>query len=425
MRRGGLQKLPPAHAGVFDLERGDFRTRRYWQLPGTDPDSARGVSGEELAEQAWSLLTDSVRLRLRSDVPTGVFLSGGLDSSLVTAAAAQVPGQPIKTFTIGVPGSALDETAHAALVARAFDTEHQVLPIAAPSLDVLDDLAPFIDEPIADSSILPTFLVSRLTRQQVTVALGGDGGDELYGGYRHYQNALRDQARLGWMATPALRLAAQLAATLPAGIPGRNRIASLRGGPTQSSIWGTPYFDLTLRRRLLTSKVLAELGDTIDAPERRSLTLFRQGQDPVDALTRLDFQQVLPDDYLVKVDRASMANSLEVRTPFLDHRLVQHAFGAIPSEWKCSVTERRRVQNLMAKRHLPAGFELNRKQGFSVPMDGWVREHTIGERLQKLPSEVVNASFVQKLITGQRQGRTNGARLFSLMVLLLTVPRST
>lgn len=413
----GVRKLPSAHAGVFDLERGDFRTWRYWQLPEPMTDSVCTMTGEELAEQAWSLLTDSVRLRRRSDVPSGVFLSGGLDSSLVTAAAAQVSSQPIKTFTIGVPGSALDETAHAERIASAFGTEHEVLPIEAPSLEVLDDLAPFIDEPIADSSILPTFLISRLTRQHVTVALGGDGGDELYGGYRHYQNALREQARLGWVPTPALRLAAQLAATLPAGIPGRNRTASLRGGPGQSSVWGTPYFDLTLRRRLLTPEVLAELGDTLDAPEQRSLALYRQARDSVDALTRMDFQQVLPDDYLVKVDRASMANSLEVRTPFLDHRLVEHAFGAIPSEWKCSVSERRRVQNLMAKRHLPEGFEANRKQGFSVPMDGWMRGADVQERLSDLAPEHIQSAAVEQLIYGQKRGRRNGSRLFALAML--------
>jgi len=366
-------KRPAAHAGVFDHERGDFRTWRYWQLPEPMTDSPRPISGEELAEQAWSLLIDSVRLRLRSDVPSGVFLSGGLDSSLVTAAAAQVSSQPIKTFTIGVPGSPLDETHHARLIADAFNTEHHVLPIEAPSLDLLDELAPFIDEPIADSSILPTFLVSRMTRQHVTVALGGDGGDELYGGYRHYQNALLDEARLGWLPNPIQSLAAKLAATLPAGIKGRNRVASLRGGAGQSSIWGSPYFDLNLRRRLLSPDVLAELGDGLDAPEQRSLALYHQGKNSVDSLTRMDFQQVLPDDFLVKVDRASMANSLEVRTPFLDHRLVEHAFGMIPSKWKVTTSERRRLQNLMAKLHLPEGFELNRKQGFSVPMDEWMQ----------------------------------------------------
>lgn len=419
----GVRKLPPAHAGVFDHERGDFRTWRYWQLPEPMTDSPRPISGEELAEQAWSLLIDSVRLRLRSDVPSGVFLSGGLDSSLVTAAAAQVSSQPIKTFTIGVPGSALDETAHAERIARAFNTEHHLLPIAGPTLEVLDDLAPFIDEPIADSSILPTFLISRLTRQHVTVALGGDGGDELFGGYWHYQNALWDQARLGWVPTQALRLAAQLAATLPAGIRGRNRIASLRGGPGQSSLWGTPYFDLTLRRRLLSPEVLAELGDTLDAPEQRSLALYQQGQDPVDALTRMDFQQVLPDDYLAKVDRASMASSLEVRSPFLDFRLVEHAFGAIPSDWKCSAMERRRVQNLMAKRHLPAGFELNRKQGFSVPMDEWMRDVALEQILPHSTTLMLKTDTISRLVAGQRRGRANGARIFCLMMLKIALDR--
>ncbi len=415
----GVRKLPPAHAGVFDLQRGDFRQWRYWQLPPPTRDNVAGISGDELAEQAWSLLTDSVRLRLRSDVPTGVFLSGGLDSSLVTAAAAQVSSQPIKTFTIGLPGSALDETAHAQRVASAFDTEHHVLPIEAPSLDVLDTLAPFIDEPIADSSILPSFLVSRMTRQHVTVALGGDGGDELYGGYQHYQNALRDQARRGWVPMAVLRVGARLAATLPAGIPGRNRVSALRGGPAQSSIWGTPYFDVSLRRRLLTPYALAELGEELDAPERRSLALFQQAQDPIDALTRMDFQQVLADDFLVKVDRASMANSLEVRTPFLDHRLVEHAFGAIPPEWKCTVVQRRRVQHLMGKRHLPAGFEINRKQGFSVPTDDWLRHGDFHNILSRLQTTLFNISEVQRLIDGSISGRTNGARLFALMMLEL------
>lgn len=414
----GINKLPPAHAGLFDVETGEFRSWRYWQLPtrsrGGNLDQVRG---DDLAEEAWSLLKDSVRLRLRSDVPTGIFLSGGLDSSLVTAAAAKISNQPIKTFTIGIAGSALDETAHAQQIAKAFDTEHHVLSIDELAIDLLDDLAPFIDEPIADSSILPSFLVSRLTRQHVKVALGGDGGDELYGGYRHYQTALRDEARLGWVPRGALRIGAKMASRLPAGIPGRNRISALRDGPAQSSIWGTPYFDINLRKRLLTAGALEELGDSIDAPERRSLALYRQGEDDVDGLMRLDFLQVLPDDYLVKVDRASMSNGLEVRSPFLDHRLVEHAFGAIPPRWKCLIRERRRVQNLMAKRWLPKEFELNRKQGFSIPMDSWIRSPRVMEQLKRLSDYPINSAEVERLIHGHERGRTNGSRLFALAML--------
>lgn len=141
----------------------------------------------------------------------------------------------------------------------------------------------------------------------------------------------------------------------------------------------------------------------------------------VDGLTRQDFQQLLPDDYLVKVDRASMANSLEVRTPFLDHKLVEFAFSRIPSDWKCTVNERRRVQNLMAKKYLPNGFEINRKQGFSIPMDEWLIDAQFDRLIELIPKEIFNIDYIKGLIAGHRKGRTNGARLFALLMLTHTV----
>jgi asparagine synthase (glutamine-hydrolysing) len=413
----GVQKLPPAVAGVFDIREGKFRTWKYWSLPKQERQSSERIDGEELAEEAWSLLLESTKLRLRSDVPTGVFLSGGLDSSLVTAAAAQVSNDAVKTFTIGVPGSPLDETKHAQQIADALDTDHHVLPLEKPSLDILDDLTPFIDEPIADSSILPTFMVSRLTRSHVTVALGGDGGDELFGGYHHYQNTLRDMNSLGKIPISVLKMVSRFASLLPAGVRGRNKLASQRAGASQSGIWGSAYFDVDLRRKLLKSDVVHHLSDDIQEPEFRSLALMQDSHDVLDGMTRLDFQQLLPDDYLVKVDRASMANSLEVRTPFLDHRLIEFAFNKIPSDWKCTVTERRRVQNIMAKKYLPKGFELNRKQGFSVPMDEWLRNTDLDRLVETLPREIFNIGYVKDLISGHLRGRTNGARLFALIML--------
>ena len=140
----------------------------------------------------------------------------------------------------------------------------------------------------------------------------------------------------------------------------------------------------------------------------------------MDSLTRLDFQHLLPDDYLVKVDRASMANSLEVRTPFLDHRLIEFAFNKIPSSWKCNLKQRRRIQNLMAKKYLPNEFELNRKQGFSVPMDEWIRNTNTDQFLDEIPKSIFNVDFVYDLCVGQKKGRTNGARIFALMMLNLS-----
>lgn len=410
----GIKKLLPGHVGVYECQTGYFTTSRYWQLPQNNWDA--DVTGEQLASEAWDLLKDSVRLRLRSDVPTGVFLSGGLDSSLIVAAAAEVTDRPVKTFTISVPGSALDESSHARLVADYFGTEHCVLELPKPSLHVLDELAPFVDEPLADSSILPTYLISQLTAEHVKVALGGDGGDELYGGYRHYQQPLIDQHRFGRVPDWLLWYAGSLVAKLPAGIRGRNRLASLRGGIKQAGVWGTPYFDINLRRRILQPWIVNALGSEIDVPERRLLRLMEDGgNDTVDALTKTDFHCILPDDFLVKVDRASMANSLEVRSPLLDYRLVEHAFGSIPTNWKVNRNERRRVQNLMAKKYLPKEFQLNRKQGFSVPLDQWLRKEDIN-RYEGM-SKFVDQTEVQNLVRGQKKGRANGSRLFALIML--------
>ena len=412
----GVKKLPPAYAGIYDFENGNFKKWRYWQLPAINNNFSEKYTIEDLADQSWNLLTSSVKLRLRSDVPIGVFLSGGLDSSLVTAAAVKESNQTIKTFTVSIPGDDLDEKKHAQLIADHFHTDHHVLPIENPSLDILDDLTSFIDEPIADSSILPSFLVSRMTRNYVTVALGGDGGDELFGGYDHYQNALRLQKYLKLIPNSFFKPIAWLSSFLPAGTKGRNLISSLREGTMHSTIWGTPFFDLSLRKKLFKPSVLNQLGDEISNPELKSLEYFQQGTDQIDKMTRRDFHQKLPDEVLFKVDRNSMANGLEVRAPFLDFNLIEHAFKSILSNQKVTLNERRKVQNSMGKKYLPKNFELNRKQGFSVPMDKWMTNISLKEVLLK-NSHYFNEDFVNQLIIGQSKNKTNGARLFALMML--------
>ena len=360
-------------------------------------------------------------MRLQSDVPLGILLSGGLDSSLVVAAAAQSSAVPVKTFTIALPGSALDESTHAATVAQHFSTEHHRLELDSSSLSVIDEIAPLVDEPLADSSLLPSFVVSRLTRRHVTVALGGDGGDELFGGYRDYPQALTDQERWGGLPSEAFRLAANLAARLPAGVRGRNRIASLKGGPLQQIIWGSPYFDVALRRRILDKEFAAQLGAAIDAPERGLLALFNEGKGPVDRMTRTHFGSILPDDFLVKVDRASMAHGLEMRTPFLDHRLIEFCFSSVPDAWKVNGRQTRPLQKLLAKKWLPATLDLNRKQGFSIPLDQWLRAEPPGrlmERFEALP-EYLHRPEIHGLIDGLHAGRANGARLFALLMLAI------
>lgn len=415
----GVAKLPPAHAGSYRLDTGELKLWQYWNLPANEPDTA--ASESELVEEARRLLQDSVKLRLRSDVPVGVLLSGGLDSSLIAAAAARASSRPIKTFTVSFPGTRFDEAQYAELVARHLGSEHHVLSLPRASLDTLDELRPFLDEPIADSSLIPAYQVSKLTVGSVKVALGGDGGDELFGGYSDYATAVADAARLGWIPQPALRAAAKLVGMLPAGVRGRNRLFSLQGGPYQAIVWGTPYFDIALRRRILGSDAVAALGADLDAPERELLGLFEQGDDPIDSMTRTHFGSILPDDFLVKVDRASMAVSLELRCPLLDYRLVEFAFGKLSSTWKVRPGETRRLQRRMAQGVLPDTLDLKRKQGFSIPLNEWLREtgcEAVHDSLAMLP-DVINRGEVQRLIDGHQAGRANGGRLFALLMLAM------
>lgn len=417
----GVKKLPPAHAARLDLSTFEFTVWRYWSLPTNSPEA--GVDGESLADEAGKLIEDATRLRLAADVPVGVLLSGGLDSSLVVAAAARVSNSPVRTFTVTFPGSSLDESVHARRVAHHFGTEHHELALENTGLDALDEIAPFIDEPIADSSLIPTFLVSRLTRQHVTVALGGDGGDELFGGYNDYSASLSDQHRLGWLPQSALILAAEAASYLQAGVRGRNRITSLKGGPLQQIIWGRPYFDMVLRERVLSREVIDALGERLDAPERFLLGLYGTGSDAVDRMTRTHFGGVLPDDFLVKVDRMSMAVSLEMRAPLLDYRLVEFAFGRIPSIWKVKGRETRRIQKILASRWLPPQLDVQRKQGFSIPLNEWMRNSGGGElrRVRDWLPTCINQDEVDSVLAGHAKGRANGGRLFALLMLAIAM----
>lgn len=417
----GVNKLPPAHCGRLDLATGELSIRRYWSLPTNTSKSES--SGAELAAMAGDLIKDSVRLRLVADVPVGILLSGGLDSSLVAAAAAQVSASPIETFTVSLPGSSLDEAVHAQKVASYFGTRHHVLPLDRPGLGLLDQLAPFIDEPIADSSILPAWLVFGLARKQVTVALGGDGGDELFGGYSDYTTSLADARR--WSRVPDIvwRSVAAMAERLPAGVRGRNRLASMRHGPLRQMIWGRPYFDTQLRQRILKREAFADLGGGVDAPEMFLSSLFERGSDPVDCMSRTHFGSILPDDFLVKVDRASMAHSLEMRAPFLDHRLIEFSFEKVPSEWKVKDGESRRLQRILAQQWLPPDLDTKRKQGFSIPINDWLcaeGEKGLMARMEGLPA-VIDMQEVRGLIQGHLAGRTNGGRLFALLMLAIAM----
>jgi asparagine synthase (glutamine-hydrolysing) len=231
----GVRKLPPAHALTLDLETGKPEVWRYWQLPGPEP--REDATGDELADELGRLLEDAVRRQLVADVPVGVLLSGGIDSSLVTALAARASSRPVKTFTIVFPGHGeYDEGPHARRVASHFGTEHTEMEAEPATVELLPALARQFDEPMCDSSMIPTYMVSTLIRRHASVALGGDGGDELFGGYRQYDWLLQ-QARARRWAPSALLEAAGWGARrlLPLGFRGRSFLMGLSGGSTAPS----------------------------------------------------------------------------------------------------------------------------------------------------------------------------------------------
>jgi asparagine synthase (glutamine-hydrolysing) len=407
----GIRKLPPAHALVYAVDSGSLRTWRYWSLP--DP-AGSTVSGARLTEELEALLEDAVRRQLVADVPVGVLLSGGVDSSLVTALASRSSSR-IKAFTVRFPGSGrYDETEHARLVARRFAAEHVELVAASSSVALLPMLARQFDEPVMDSSMLPTYLVTKLVREHCTVALGGDGGDELFGGYPHHSGLLRMRQCLARVPGPLRRLiAASARRLLPNGFRGRRWFVHLDAGLDETVPPIATYFDAGTRRRLLDG-----------LPPPGTLTTNYRGSDLLERATRADFEHYLANDILVKVDRASMLNSLEVRAPLLDHRIVEFAFGKVPSHLKASASERKILLKMLAARLLPSGFDQRRKQGFSIPVDAWLRTRPWRDFLREvLLGDHARSLFDRRAVGGlfarQALGMANGERLFGLALFEL------
>ena len=411
----GVHKLPPATALLFDLPTGHQTVWSYWQLP---PPPQEETRMEELLGTFEALFADAVRRQLTvSDVPVGVLLSGGVDSSLVTAMAVRASSQ-VKTFTIGFPGfGSYDESEHARLVARHFDTEHTELNAGGVSPDLLPRLAYQYDEPIIDSSMVPTFLVSQLVRQYCTVALGGDGGDELFGGYKHYDRMLWTQEKIGWAPRPARQLVATGARhLLPTGFRGRTWLQVAGADFGRDYPGSFAFFDALERRRLTKGASGAPVAERMWTARVPFLP------DLLQRITRMDFQNYMPEDILVKVDRASMLNSLEVRAPLLDHRVVEFAFGRIPTRFKANSGERKIFLKRLAARLLPPEFDRKRKAGFAIPLGAWLKAGPWRNYLQQILLDsgcFFDRKSVEMLFLGQDRGRNNGERLFGLALFEL------
>jgi asparagine synthase (glutamine-hydrolysing) len=409
-------KLPQGSVMTYDLRRDEVKVWPYWQLPGPFVGDSPAPD-EDLVEELESLLLDSVRMRLIADVPVGIMLSGGVDSSLVTAMAARASSKPVKTFTIAFPGHGMyDEAPHARIVANHFGTEHVELAAEAATVDLLPTLARQYDEPMADSSMVPTYIVSRLIRQHATVALGGDGGDELFGGYRHYAWFERQEKLRRVVPAPLRRAMSAAAALLPSGVRGRGYLIGGAGDLNWSIGHANLFFDVATRRKLM-----APLGieGTLE-PEKWKSELGNYGGTALQRATAVDFQTYLVDDILVKVDRASMLTSLEVRAPLLDPRIIELAYGRTPDRLRSLHGSRKVLLRRLAERVLPKELDIVRKQGFSIPLDAWFRGDWgsfFRDVLRASPH--FDQGAVAALLKGQERGLVNAQRIFALTMFEL------
>lgn len=422
----GLRKLPPAHALWYDVSSRALSVWRYWHTSAPEHLPVSSQPGE-LAEELRGLLVSAVGEQLVADVPVGILLSGGVDSSLLAALAARASRAPVRTFTIRFPGAgAFDEGPFARAVADHIGAEHRELPAQPATVDLLPFLAAQYDEPIADSSMVPTYLVSKLVREHATVALGGDGGDELFGGYNHFSWLQTQDLWRHRVPSPVRGVIGRVGRMLPPGVRGRNYVSSFADDTEGSLLRVNMYFDPEDRRRLcpwLPSKVA----------ERRKAARIGAGGSLLRQATQLDFDTYLPDDILVKVDRASMLTSLEVRAPFLDVRVIEFAFGRISDQLRATGDERKVLLRAVARDLLPADFNLRRKQGFSLPLDDWF-DGPWGQCFREVltdPGCTFGRAAVDALLDGQARGRRNMHRLFALTFFELwrrhyglSVPRS-
>ncbi len=416
-----IRKLPPAHSLFWDGR--NEKITCYWSPWETQTDEQ--ISASDALEKLDSLLSDATRLRLISDVPLGAFLSGGVDSSTVVATMAGISSEPVKTFSIGFEEAGLSETQYARMVAEKYGTDHHERILSVKDIPAAAErMVEQFGEPFGDSSAIPTYLVSTVARELVTVALSGDGGDEFFGGYGSYQYMNR-LSGLDWIPTGIAQPAAAMLSKLNGRRHDNSRLAKLARAARRSAL--SPAERWSEARGYLFQGAGRDLLSD-DMPATRSSAWFQRlfetsgGNSVAETAMRVDAQSYLPEELLVKVDRSSMASSLEVRSPFLDYRIAEFAM-TLPLGLKVRNGEGKwLIKQLMADK-LPHDVMYRQKQGFGIPisrwfageLNGYLRE-TLGG--SKLLAEVTRPSIVSKVIQEHVIGQYDHADLLWMLLVL-------
>ena len=419
----GIQKLPAGH--LLEFERGEITIRQYWDLPRYNTHFPK--SEEECLEELEQRLLEATKIRLISDVPLGAFLSGGTDSSTIVALMARASSKPVKTFSIGFTKDDFNEARYARMVAEKFGTEHHEMILEPDVVQTVEHLTSSLEEPFGDSSMLPTYYVSQMARQHVTVALSGDGGDEIFAGYDRYR-IHADRKIFEHIPEWARKFYRErIFPHVPRGMRGRTLSYNL------SLPWQERYIDrisflpdFERDTELLSDEFRAILrrGDDPGNVLRRRFAAAPTDE-PVSQLLYVDTKTYLVDDILTKVDRMSMLNSLEVRVPILDHVFVEWATG-LGSEWKLRGREQKYILRKLAERiGVPRETLYREKRGFSLPLVHWMRHELKDMLMILLEPRTLERGYFQP--SGIRtvmddyllRGRANTGRLWRLLMFEL------
>jgi len=414
-----VRKLP-AGAWLRYTANGRIAQGRYWTLPAPVERIDPGLNETEARGRLRELFDESVKVRLVSDVPLGAFLSGGFDSGSVVASMALQTGAPVKTFSIGFEEPDFNELPLAALVASKYRTEHHELIVRPDSVDLVTRLVRYFDEPFGDSSAIPTYLVSQFAAQHVKVVLTGDGGDELFAGYQSLLDMER-RRNLDRMPQAARRAVSRLADLLPYSAYGKNYLRMI-SRPTALDRYfesGSPHF---LLDRLLTKEWMPP-GDAGFLARTMAHCLLPNSADALTQALYFESTAKLTGDILVKVDRMSMANSLEVRCPLLDHELAEFA-ATLPHAWKMRNNRGKDIFIQALGDRLPSELLNQPKRGFGVPLAAWFRgplrtflwDHLTSDSF--LNRGIVSPTFVRTLLAEHDRGRRNNYHyLWNLLML--------
>ena len=428
----GVNKLPPGHFLVF--ENGRIEIQRYWDI---DWSYQANISLDQAKSELRTRLTAAVERRLRSDVPLGAFLSGGIDSSLVCAIAQKLLSTPLRTFAIGFSEADFDETQYAASVAKHLGTKHERFEVQPDAVGILDALVDHYDEPFSDSSAVPTWYLCELTRRSVTVALSGDGGDELFGGYERYRALQLSEQLQRWLPVGWLSSSRWIKA-LPDSNARRSVLRRIRrfcealgqSSPRRYINW-IQIFGEQARINLYQDAFIEAL------PNRDPFSFLDQAwtkanpaqRDPMSCAMAADLQTYIPCDLMTKVDMASMRHSLEARQPFLDYTLVEWAM-SLPLGLKMHRGKGKWLLRETFKNELPAEIWTRPKMGFGIPIAKWFRTSLKDLTIDALLAsdakchQFFRPEAIRTLVDEHMQGRANqGYRLWNLLVLELWLRR--